>query len=200
MFKIAASVTAITLALVLAIAAVSCARAQTPVTSSTTQSTGTTSSTSKGPSWGQSNIYTNEQYGFSFQYPKSWIKTDPVNDMVFYVLANGNPGADGANASVIDQAPDFPTAVKASYDNDPKLKSLGVQVKIESSRTTTLADAKTPAYETTISARIMGKYDFFGYALGTNANGKAIFIKGNTLRGATNRALVKEIAQTLTLQ
>jgi hypothetical protein len=164
---------------------------------STPEEVGTASTTVKGPSWGESNTYTNDQYDFSFQYPKSWVEVDPVNDMVFYVRADSSSGADGANATVVDLADDFAAAVKASYDNDPTLKGLGVQVKVESSRTTTLADGKTTAYEAIVSAKIMGKYDFYGYAFGANKDGKTIFMKGNTLRGASNRALVGEIAQTL---
>ena len=144
--------------------------------------------------------YTSDSPGFSVQYPKSWIKGDMANDVVFIVLASSAQGADVASIVVIPETSDFGKAAKDSFDNDPALKNLGVKVNVDSTKTTTLADGKTPANEALLSAKIMGIYDLWGYCYGANIGGKTVFVTGATLAGDKSKALLQEIAKTLTLK
>jgi hypothetical protein len=148
----------------------------------------------------ESATYTNDANGFSFQYPKSWIKGDIVNNQVFAVLASSSQGADTASAEVWAEASDFSKSLKAAYDANPQLKNLGVTTKIESTKAITLADGKTPAYEALLSAKIMGMYDLYAYGVGTNKGGKTLVVTGYTLGGDAKQTVIREIVKTLTLK
>jgi hypothetical protein len=140
--------------------------------------------------------YTNDANGVTMQYPKSWVKVDLAPDVIFRVAASTAQGADLVGVTVIPEAADFGKAMKDAFDNDPVLKSLGVKMNVDSSKATTLADGKTPANEAIVSAKIMGM-DLYGYCFGINKGGKTIAVTGATLAGDKNKALMKEIAQTL---
>jgi hypothetical protein len=144
--------------------------------------------------------YTNDANGYSFQYPKTWVKGDVSGDQIFVVLASTAQGADSISTKVWDQAADYGKALKDSYDNNPQLKGIGVVTKIESSKATTLADGKTVAYEAVLSAKIMGMYDLYAYGIGTNKGGKTIDVDGFTLGGDAKQAGVREIVKTLVLK
>jgi hypothetical protein len=148
----------------------------------------------------ESATYTNDANGYSFQYPKSWVKGDVSGDQIFVVLASTAQGADSVATKVWPEAADFGKAMKDSYDNNPQLKGIGVVTKIESSKATTLADGKTVAYEAVLSAKIMGMYDLYAYGLGTNKGGKTIEVDGWTLGGDAKQTLIREIVKTLVLK
>jgi hypothetical protein len=185
-FKNKALVIVAILVLVLSIAAMSCAPAAAPVSkpattpppaTSTPPAASTPPATSTPPaatapavakvaSWGESNTYTDDKTGSSFSFPKKWVKVDSAGDQVYAVSASSAQGADNASLSVVAKGDDIAKAVKASYDSNPALSSLGVKVNIVSSKATTLADGKTAATEVVIGAKIMGVYDLYGYAFG----------------------------------
>ena len=133
-------------------------------------------------------------------YPKTWIKGDAVNNQVFALLASTAQGADSVSAYVIAKAPDFGKAVKAQFDADPQLKNLGVTVDINSSKATMLADGKTAANEAIVTAKIMGIYDLWAYALGVDKGDKTIFVTGWTLGGQAKKDQIVEICKTLALK
>jgi hypothetical protein len=144
--------------------------------------------------------YTNDANGFTFMYPKTWVKGEAVNDQVVNLVASTAQGADSINADVLAQAADFSVAMKAAYDADPQLKSLGVKVDIVSTKPVTLADGKTQGNEAIISAKIMGLYDLYGYGIGVNKGGKTIMLTGFTLGGQAKKDQITEICKTLALK
>jgi hypothetical protein len=148
----------------------------------------------------ESATYTNDANGYSFQYPKSWVKADLNGDQVFSVVASTAQGADSLSSQVWTEAADYSKAFKAAYDNSPALKNLGVVTKIESTKAITLADGKTPAYEAVLSAKIMGMYDLYAYGIGTNKGGKTIDVDGYTLGGDAKQKILQESVKTLVVK
>ena len=227
MFKNKALVIAAILILVMAIVSISCAPAAKPATTTPpatptppaattpaapaattptpppvppTPPAAAAPATPKAASWGESGTYSDDKSGASFSYPKKWVKVDAAGDQVYAIAASTTQGADNASLSVVAKADDVAKAVKASYDSNPALSSLGVKVDIVSSKATTLADGKTPATEVVIGAKIMGIYDLYGYALATVKGDNIIFASANTFGGGDAQSVVKEIAQTLAVK
>jgi hypothetical protein len=155
----------------------------------------------KAASWGESNVFTSDQYGVSFQYPKSWVKAGSLSgDAIYIVLASTAQGADNANIAVIADSADVGAAVKASFEATPALAGLGVKMTIDSNKKTTLADGKTVATELVMSAKVMGIYDLYSYVLAISKGGKLIYAAGNTLGTDSQKAIVKEIAASLAVK
>lgn len=148
----------------------------------------------------ESVTYTDDANGFSYMYPKSWVKIDLTGPMVSAVAASSTQGADSVSANVVPQAADFSVAMKAMYDENPGLKSLGVKVDIVSSKAVTLADGKTAASEAVCTAKVMGMYDLWAYGIGINKGGKTIAVTGWTLGGQAKKDLVTEISKTLAVK
>jgi hypothetical protein len=144
-------------------------------------------------------IYANSAVGFSFMYPEGWIKTQRGSGQVFRATSGSTMAADVISANVIPEATDFGKAVKEAYDNDPGLKARYIQVNVDSVKSTTLADGKTAGNEATISGTTKTG-NLYGYVLGTNKGGRTIFITATTPAGEGNRELMREIAQTLTVE
>jgi len=142
--------------------------------------------------------YTNDAIGFTWQYPKTWVKTDNYNNLVVKMLASTAQGADNAGVIVIPESADYSKAVKEQIDSDPGL--LNTKVDISPAKTITLADGKTAASEATATAKIMGLYPLYVYSIGINKGGKTIIVFGASLGNDTKQALVKEIAQTLAVK
>jgi pimeloyl-ACP methyl ester carboxylesterase len=184
-----------------ATAAPSTSTTTTPVPSTTTPAPGTPASPGavKAHSWGESDTYTNDQYGVSLQYPKNWITVDPLADAIFVLVATRDAGADNANISVVADTADVAKAIKLSYDTNPVLVAYNMKMDIVSSKAVTLSDGKTPATEVLLHTSVSG-IDLYSYTLAISKGGKLIFSCGNTLGGSSQQALVREIAQTLAVK
>jgi pyruvate/2-oxoglutarate dehydrogenase complex dihydrolipoamide acyltransferase (E2) component len=144
--------------------------------------------------------YTNDDLGFTWQYPKTWIDGDLTGHYVVHKLSGTAADADTAGIMVIDTPTDYAAALKAEFEADPGLKQYGTKVDIASVKTITLADGKTTAMEATGTAKIMGLYDLSAYTLGINKGGKTIIAFGATLGGGNKQALMKEMSQTLAVK
>ena len=145
--------------------------------------------------------YNNDQYGFSVKYPKSWSSEKLIGDMVMRVAAKaGDIQSDAAAAAVVDKPSDYGKAIKEAVDETLAASGVPVKTKIESINATTLSDGTTPATEAVLSADIYGMYQLYVYALGTDKGEKTIAVIGLTIKGDANKALLKEIAQTLTVK
>jgi hypothetical protein len=101
---------------------------------------------------------------------------------------------------VVDKPDDYGKAIKEAVDETLAASGVPVKTKVESINATTLSDGVTPATEAVLSADIYGMYQLYVYALGTDRDGKTIAAIGLTIKGDTNKALVKEIARTLTFK
>jgi hypothetical protein len=138
--------------------------------------------------------YTNDQYGFSFQYPKSWVEDKIVTTEVCN-FGKGTAGTDDhVIAIVIPQSTDMPAAYKTEMDNIPGMKQFNMQVSIKSSKQVTLADGKTPATEIIATS----DYNMWCYAIGFNKNGKTIIVSSYTLLDAEK--LLREIIGTVAVK
>ena len=147
----------------------------------------------------EAETYTNDAFGFTWQYPRKWVKAPLSGDVVITVISSNDMSPDGAGVMVVPEAADFSKAVKAGYEALPKVSVWHVKVDASPSKDITLADGKTSASESIVTANIQG-YDVYGYAVGFNKGGKTIIAWGTTLGGDNNKALVKEIAQTLAVK
>ncbi len=148
----------------------------------------------------EANTYTSDKYGFSLKYPKNWVKKEAVGDTVLSIASSQDQTADAVNVSVIAEAPDIAAAAKNAIDNSDAFKQFNAKCKIESQKSITLADGKTPAQEVIFSAKIV-IYDVYIYCLGVNAGGKTILVIGNTVESSSkNKDLLQEIARTLIIK
>ena len=100
--------------------------------------------------------YTNDDLGFTFQYPKKWANKDIYQDFIFLVVASDQAGADTCGIIVIPEAADFATAVKGEFDNEPNLKAGGTKVAVNQVKTVTLADGKTSGTSAIVTGDVMG--------------------------------------------
>jgi pyruvate/2-oxoglutarate dehydrogenase complex dihydrolipoamide acyltransferase (E2) component len=144
--------------------------------------------------------YTNDELGFTWQYPKTWINGDLSGSYIVHKLSGTAADADTAGIMVINTPSDYAAALKAEFEADPGLKQYGTKVTIAAVKTTTLADGKTTATEATGTAKIMGLYDLSAYTIGINKGGKTIIAFGATLGAGAKQALMKEMSQTLAVK
>ena len=145
--------------------------------------------------------YTNDQYGFSVRYPKSWAGDKLIGDMVWRVAAQaGDLQSDAVAAAVVNKPSDYGKAIREAVDATLAASGINVKTKLESVNPTTLSNGKTPAMEAVLSAEIFGIYQLYVYALSTDKGEKTIATIGLTVKGETNKALVKEIVQTLAVK
>ncbi len=145
--------------------------------------------------------YSNDQYGFTMRYPKSWSNEKLLADTVMRVAAKaGDIQADAAAAAVVDKPADYGKAIREAVDETLAASGVPVKTKIETINATTLSDGITPATEAVLSADVYGMYQLYIYALGTDKGEKTIAAIGLTIMGDTNKALVKEIVRTLAVK
>lgn len=149
----------------------------------------------------EATTYNNDQYGFTVKYPKSWATDKLIGDMVMRVAAQaGDLQSDAVAAAVVNKPSDYGKAIREAVDATLAASNVNVKTKLESVKATTLSDGKTPATEAVLSADIFGMYQLYVYALGTDKGEKTIATIGLTIKGDSNKALVKEIAQTLAVK
>ena len=163
-----------------------------------------TQSTPEKPTSYEATTYTNDEVGFSIKYPKNWYIGSAVvfNNSVdaaqiLYAEADNRPIFDMLWVNVVPKVSDFGVATEDLLE-----KGYAINATIVSSKSTTLADGKTPANEIILTG-VMGKItktERYLYCLGTNYKGKTILVIASTSNVYGNKALVEEIAQTLTLK
>jgi len=121
--------------------------------------------------------------------------------MVMRVAARaGDLQSDAVAAAVVDKPADYGKAIKEAVDATLAASGVPVKTKLESVKATTLSDGTTPATEAVLSANVYGMYQLYVYALGTDKGDKTIATIGLTIKGDSNKALVKEIVQTLSVR
>jgi hypothetical protein len=149
----------------------------------------------------ESATYTNDQYGFTVRYPKSWANDKLIGEMVWRVAAQaGDLQSDAVAAAVVAKPADYGKAIRENVDATLAASGVNAKTKLESINPTTLSDGKTPAMEAVLSAEIFGMYQLYVYALSTDKGEKTIATIGLTLKGDSNKALIKEIVQTLAVK
>jgi hypothetical protein len=142
--------------------------------------------------------YTNDELGFTWQYPKKWAKKDIYQNFIFMVVASDQAGADTAGIIVIPEAADFAAAVKGEFDNEPQLKGGGTKVVVTAVKAIKLADGKTSGTSADVNGDVMGGlYKLYAPVVGFNKGGKTIIAFSYTLGADAKQALAKEIASTL---
>ncbi len=145
--------------------------------------------------------YTNDQYGFSVRYPKTWANDELIGDMVMRVASQaGDLQSDAVAAAIVNKPSDYGKTIREAVDETLAASNVRVKTKLESVKATTLSDGKTPATEAVLSADVFGMYQLYVYALGTDKGEKTIATIGLTIKGDANKALVREIAQTLAVK
>jgi hypothetical protein len=149
----------------------------------------------------ESSTYNNDQYGFTVRYPKAWSNDALSGDMIMHVAAQaGDLQSDAAAAAVVNKPSDYGKAIKGAVDAILAASNVPAKTKVESVKATTLSDGKTPATEVVLSADILGMYELYVYALGADKGDKTIAAIGLTIKGDSSKALVREIAQTLSFK
>ena len=143
--------------------------------------------------------YTNDELGFTWQYPKTWIKGNLSGNYVFIRLSDSSESADTAGIMVVPETSDFAKTLTTEFEADPGLKPYGTKVAVGPVKTTKLADGKTTAFEAIVTATVMG-FDLYSYNVGTNKGGKTIIAFGATLGGAAKQALMEEMSKTLAVK
>jgi hypothetical protein len=132
--------------------------------------------------------YTNTEYGFSVKYPKDWQEiADAGSTTVFAAAASKRVPT--ISISILDSAT-FDEALAA-------LTTAGSDVKIETKRSTTLADG-TPASEAVLKWKVQN-LSAQTFALGVQKDSKWIVVGVTTvpLLAKYDEALFSEIAHTL---
>lgn len=143
--------------------------------------------------------YTNDELGFTWQYPKTWIKGDLSGNYVFIRLSDSSATADTAGITVVPETSDFAKTLTTEFEADPGLKPYGTKVTVGPVKTTKLADGKTTASEAIVTATVMG-FDLYAYTVGINKGGKTIIAFGATLGGGAKQALMEEMSKTLAVK
>lgn len=141
--------------------------------------------------------YTNDELGFTWQYPKTWIKGDLSGNYVFIRLSDSSATADTAGITVVPETSDFAKTLTTEFEADPAL--YGSKVTVGPVKTTKLADGKTTASEAIVTATVMG-FDLYAYTVGINKGGKTIIAFGATLGGGAKQALMEEMSKTLAVK
>ncbi|MCX5996968.1 MAG: hypothetical protein NTV42_04975 [Chloroflexi bacterium] len=149
----------------------------------------------------EAETYTNEALGFTWQYPKKWKKAvDLPGDTVIKRVENENiMSPDNVGVAIVPEAADFSKAVKATIEAFPKFAAFHTKIDASPSNAITLADGKTFASESIATANINAT-DIYIYTVGFNKGGKTIIAWGITIGGGNSKAMIKEIAQTLSNQ
>jgi hypothetical protein len=142
----------------------------------------------------ESATYTDSANGFSFQYPKAWVKDVTVTTEVANYGKTTNVLADHVTAFVNPEAKDLPADFKASWENVPGMKQYNAIIKIESSKATKLADGKTDGMEMVGTCTISGTYEMWTYAISFNKGGKTIIVTTYTFGEPSD--MLKEIVKT----
>ncbi|MCX6006191.1 MAG: hypothetical protein NTZ34_02885, partial [Chloroflexi bacterium] len=153
MFKDKALVIVTILVLVLSVVAMSCAPAAKPAT--TTPPTTTTPAATTPPASTatpqappattttpaaapevktsyEATTYTNDKYGFSIKYPKSWITID-AGAYVFAAAADQGQTSDTLFILVVPAAADLSKAAKSNMEANPLMKKFDATAEIKSS-------------------------------------------------------------------
>jgi hypothetical protein len=141
--------------------------------------------------------YTNDELGFTWQYPKTWIKGELSGNYVFIRLSDSSENADTAGIIVVPETSDFAKTLTTEFEADPGL--YGSKVTVGPVKTTKLADGKTTASEAIVTATVMG-FDLYAYTVGINKGGKTIIAFGATLGGGAKQALMEEMSKTLAVK
>jgi hypothetical protein len=143
--------------------------------------------------------FTNDELGFSIDYPKTWIKKPATGDNILQIASSPDTGADGVLVAIVPAQTDMTAGAKTLIENSAAFKQFGAAVSIDSSKDVKLADGKTPAVEIASSATIMN-YNMTLFTLGAAKSGKTVYVTGYTFRGEKNKALLQEIVRTLTFK
>ena len=142
--------------------------------------------------------YTDDVLGFTWQYPKNWEKAESYGNAVIKMAAPPvTPRSDSAGVFAVAETADLNQAIK-DY-----IKASGspiTSVDIAPAKAITLADGKTPASESIANLKNIMGIDVYYYAIGFNKGGKTIVAWGYTLMGENNKALLREIVQTLAVK
>jgi hypothetical protein len=142
----------------------------------------------------ESATYTDDTYGFSFQYPKAWVKDAIVSTEIANFGKTTNVLADHVTAFANPEAKDLPADFKASWENVPGMKQYNAIINIESSNAIKLADGKTDGMEMVGTSTIAGTYNMWSYAISFNKGGKTIIVTTYTFGAQSD--LLKEIVKT----
>jgi hypothetical protein len=142
----------------------------------------------------ESATFTDSANGYSFQYPKAWVKDVTVTTEVANYGKTTNVLNDHVTAFVNPEAKDIPADFKASWENVPGMKQYNAIIKIESSNAIKLADGKTSGIEMVGTCTISGSYNMWTYAIGFNKGGKTIIVTTYTFGEPSD--LLKEIVKT----
>jgi pyruvate/2-oxoglutarate dehydrogenase complex dihydrolipoamide acyltransferase (E2) component len=143
--------------------------------------------------------YSNDKNGFSLKYPKGWVVKDTAGDIVLDASVTQEPQSDTVIIYVIPKAADLTRVTKDCMDNYPVFKGFGAKAAVDSTAAVKLADGKTSATETILRTTV-AIYDLYTYCLAVNKGDVSIIVLCNTVGGLENKALVKEIARTLTIK
>jgi len=142
--------------------------------------------------------YTNEEYGFSVQYPDNWVERPEL--VVETIVASFGVSAFVPGMSISVRDADEPLSVNviiAAYEDEGN-----ENVEVLSPLTeTTLADG-TPATEYKIGYKAASGYDILAFALSVDKDGKRIRAYAWTIDmfSTYDEALFSEIAHTLTFE
>ena len=142
--------------------------------------------------------YTNSEYGFSIQYPDSWVERPEIAKGTI-IASFGMPGfVPGVSASVRDaDAPmtaDWVVAADTAEGNS--------SVKVTSPLTETTLDDGTPAVQYTQTYTSADGYSIVAFAISTDKNGKRIRASVWTIDAFSpyDEALASEITHTLSVK
>jgi hypothetical protein len=144
----------------------------------------------------QAKTYTNDEYGFSMQYPKDWVERPEIVKSTI-IASFGVPGFIPVVALSVRDADAPLTADWIVAANTAEGNSA---VKVSNLKETTLADS-TPAFQYE-SSYSNGEYDLVSFATSTDKDGKRIRVTVSTIEAFSpyDEALFKEIAGTLTFK
>jgi len=141
--------------------------------------------------------YTNDEYGFSIQYPKDWVERPEILQSTI-IAAFGVPGFIPVVALSVRDADAPLTADWIVAANTAEGNS---GVKVSDLKETTLADG-TPAFQYTSSYFSADGYDLVSFATSTDKDGKRIRATVSTIEAFSpyDEAFFSEIAKTLSVK
>jgi hypothetical protein len=144
----------------------------------------------------QAKTYTNDEYGFSMQYPKDWVERPEIVKSTI-IASFGVPGFIPVVALSVRDADAPLTADWIVAANTAEGNSA---VKVSNLKETTLADS-TPAFQYE-SSYSNGEYDLVSFATSTDKDGKRIRVTVSTIEAFSpyDEALFSEIAKTLSVK
>lgn len=134
--------------------------------------------------------YTNDEYGFSFQYPSSMVVGKPTAKYSVFAAADAMQ-VPAVGASVLDTA-------KVAEQTEEGLKSVGgSDVKTVSDEPTTLADGKTKGSFSLLTWKSSG-YNVSTYSVAFEKGDKTISVSYTSLTDMIDAKVAKEVVYTLT--